>query len=240
MRPMLVFFDDCWNDNPQGGPQPAPRPGVHNSGWVRSPGSAAVNDPAAWGRLERYVSGVLNEFGRDERVLMWDLYNELGNNKQNESSLPLLAETFEWARAAAPQQPLTVGAWYANEVLNAFQLAASDIISFHCYGDAVALTARIAELQPHGRPLICTEYMARTASSRFASHLPIFKAQRVGCINWGLVSGKTQTIYPWGSPEGGPPPALWFHEIFHADGTPYDAEEVAVIRSLTGVVAGKH
>jgi hypothetical protein len=75
--------------------------------------------------------------------------------------------------------------------------------------------------------------MARTHGSRFETSLPIFKEERVGCYCWGLVSGKTQTIYPWGSPKGAAEPKVWFHDIFRRDGTPFDAQEVATIKKLT-------
>jgi hypothetical protein len=75
--------------------------------------------------------------------------------------------------------------------------------------------------------------MARTQGSRFEGSLPIFKEEKVGCYNWGLVSGKTQTIYPWGSKKGGPEPKVWFHDIFRPDGTAFDAREVALIREIT-------
>jgi hypothetical protein len=235
IRILFVLFDDCWNDDPKLGPQPDPIPGVHNSGWVRSPGSRAVSDTSAWPRLKRYVQGVIDAFGHDERVLMWDLWNEPGNNGMGTKSLPLLAKAFEWARAVAPSQPLTVGIWFDNQELNDFQLAASDVISFHNYGSVDSLVIQIEELKALGRPLVCTEYMARTNGSRFGTHLPVFQREGVGCYNWGLVSGKTQTIYPWGSEGGGPEPELWFHDIFRKDGTPYDPEEIRAIKRHTGV-----
>ncbi len=117
-------------------------------------------------------------------------------------------------------------------VLNEFQVAASDIITFHHYNDAASLDEAIRRWKVFGRPVICTEYMARTQNCFFATHLPIFKRERVGCCNWGLVSGKTQTIYPWGSPQGAPEPALWFHDVLHADGTPYDPAEVELISRI--------
>jgi hypothetical protein len=126
-----------------------------------------------------------------------------------------------------------VSVWFDFEELNEFQLGASDVITFHNYWDADKLAAQIEELKALGRPVICTEYMARTAGSRFGTHLPIFKRERVGCYNWGLVSGKTQTIYPWGSEPGGPEPDLWFHDIFRADRTPFDVEEVQLIKRIT-------
>jgi hypothetical protein len=234
IRTLFVLFDDCWNPNPKVGKQPKPIPGVHNSGWIQSPGPACVNDPKTWPRLERYVKDMVRSFADDKRVLMWDLYNEPGNSGEGEKSLPLLRAVLRWARAANPTQPLTVGLWFGNRKLNDFQLAESDVITFHNYNQPEDLRRQIKELKKLGRPVVCTEYMARTHGSRFEGSLPVFKQEKVGCYNWGLVSGKTQTIYPWGSKEGGPEPKTWFHDIFRRDGTPFDDCEVALIRDLTG------
>jgi len=233
IRPMFVFFDDCWNQEFEGGRQPEPKPGVHNSGWVQSPGTRRVLDPSTWGVLKEYVQGVMNAFRGDERILMWDLYNEPGNNDLGAKSLGLLEAAFTWAREIDPVQPVTVGVWRDIPELNELQLSQSDIVSFHNYNDAASLEAQIKRLKVHNRPLICTEYMARTRGSRFETHLPIFRREGVGCINWGLVRGKTQTIYPWGSEEGSPEPETWFHDIFETDGTPYRRDEVDFIRRIT-------
>ena len=234
IRTLFTIFDDCWNNHPKLGKQPEPLPGIHNSGWVQSPSTAVVTAPEHWSRLEMYVTELVRTFGQDERILFWDLYNEPGNNHLGTQSLPLLKEVFGWARAAAPSQPLSVGIWFDNAELNAFQAEASDIITFHNYRDTESLKNEIASLRVHGRPLICTEYMARTSNSLFLTHLPIFQAEKVGCYNWGFVSGKTQTIYPWGSAESHTEPELWFHDLFRQDGTPYRQEEVDCIKHLTG------
>ena len=233
VKPMFVFFDDCWNVDFWVGRQPDPRPGVHNSGWVQSPGSRRVLDPSTWGPLEEYVKGVLGSFGDDDRVLMWDLYNEPGNRDLGAGSLGLLREAFRWAREVEPMQPISVGVWFDNDELNGLQLSNSDVVTFHNYHDARNLETQIGVLRSQGRPMICTEYMARTRGSIFETCLPVFKRESVGCINWGLVDGKTQTKYPWGSEEGSPEPEPWFHEILHLDGTPYRQEEVDLIRMLT-------
>ncbi len=233
ISPVFVFFDDCWNTDPKPGLQPAPRPGVHNSGWVQSPGISKVLDNSTWSQLEDYVKDILTGFGHDKRVFMWDLYNEPGNNKLDEKSLGLLEKVFQWARAAEPDQPISVGVWYDNPVLNKYQIENSDIITFHNYHDAKNLLTQIEALKQIGRPLICTEYMARTRGSRFQTHLPIFKRHQVGCINWGLVSGKTHTIYPWGSEPGSHKPETWFHDILHRDGSPYSVDEVKFIQEIT-------
>jgi hypothetical protein len=233
IRTLFVLFDDCWTRHPKVGKQPQPIPGMHNSGWVQSPGEAVVVSPEYWDRLKRYVTDVVGSFGKDRRVLAWDLYNEPGNEKLGEKSLPLLRATFAWARAAAPEQPLTAGTWFNNAKLNEFQMQASDVITFHNYDSADALRKQIHELKKLGRPVICTEYMARPRGSRFETHLPIFKEEHVGCYCWGFVSGKTQTIYPWGSPKGAPEPKLWFHDLFRKDGSVFDEKEIALIKKLT-------
>ena len=234
---MFVLFDDCWDPKFALGPQPAPRPGVHNSGWVQCPGPALLEAPDRWGVLEAYTKGVIGFFRDDRRVLAWDLYNEPGNSGYGPRSLPLVRSVFAWARAASPSQPLTVGVWDESPDLaglNAFQTAASDIVSFHSYQNRADAEKRIAALEAHGRPLVCTEYMARTAGSRFEDILPLFRAEGIGAMNWGFAKGKTQTIFPWGSKEGSPEPAVWFHDVFRPDGVPYREAEAALIRRLSG------
>ncbi len=229
---VFVLFDDCWNSDPKLGPQEPPAPGVHNSRWFQSPGERAANDVLSWPRLRRYVQGVVGALRSDRRILMWDLYNEPGNSDRGSASLPLVKAAFEWARAARPNQPLTAGVWADLPELNELQLAHSDVVTFHNYNGTEELMFHIRSLRKLGRPLVCTEWMARPGST-VATHLPIFKKEGVGCMMWGLVSGKTQTIYPWRSPGGGPEPNPWFHDLFRPDGTPYDPGETELIRRLS-------
>src|SRR6185295_19749704 len=79
IKPMFVLFDSCWDPNPQVGKQRAPKPGVHNSGWIQSPGRVALQNSAEYPRLEAYVKGVVGALARDERVLAWDIWNEPDN-----------------------------------------------------------------------------------------------------------------------------------------------------------------
>ncbi len=252
-----VIFDDCWDPNPLPGKQPDPVPGLHNSRWVESPGISVVKDTIRWPGLEAYVRDIITEFGSDRRIVMWDLYNEVGNTflpslslKQprkgfalagillgrlifKNRSLALLKKTFEWARDCRPEQPLTSGIWFADRELNRYLLNEADIITFHNYKDVKNLKKQISELKKTGRPVICTEYMARTAGSRFETHLPVFKDEGVGCYSWGLVAGKTQTNYSWKSHKGAAEPELWFHDILRPDGSAYIRDEVDFIRRIT-------
>lgn len=236
-----ILFDDCAfaGKQPYLGRQDDPVPGVHNSGWTPSPGRDRVIDKTFWPGLEAYASELVSRFADDERILAWDVYNEPGNDGIGNASLPLLREAFGWVRAVRPRQALTAGVWNPElSDLNAFSLDASDIVSFHNYESREALEVEIARLKAWGRPLLCTEWMRRTGEqSLFGTHLDVFRRERVGCWFWGLVSGKTQTHFPWGSPEGAPAPEVWFHDLLGSDGTPHQADEMAVIRAHTQAVS---
>jgi len=253
IRPLLVLFDSCWETDPHLGPQHPPIPGVHNSGWVQSPGKRELLDRSYEPKLQAYVEGVVGAFANDNRILGWDVWNEPDNQGGDKpEDVPakvkrvneLLPKAFAWARAANPSQPLTSGVWTGNwsnpseeSATTKIQLAESDVISFHNYGWPEEFEARIKELQPLHRPILCTEYMARGAGSTFDGSLPIAKKYNVAAINWGLVAGKTQTYFPWDSwkrPYVLIQPTVWFHEVFRQDDTPYRQHEVDLIRQLTG------
>jgi hypothetical protein len=235
---LFVFFDDCWNPRYKAGKQPDPKPGIHNSGWVRDPGDTlyATNDTTIYTTLERYVKDILTTFGEDKRIVLWDLYNEPGNSGYGNKSMPLLKKVFQWAREVDPDQPLSVGVWNDQLIdLNNYQLANSDVTTYHNYMDKETHKKWIDSLRTYGRPLICTEYMARTRNSLFKDILPMLKEENIGAYNWGLVSGKSNTIYAWDTPmPDGKEPKIWFHDIFRKDGTPYDKNEVTLIKTLTG------
>lgn len=236
IRVIFVLFDDCWNGNAQLGKQPAPKPGVHNSGWLQCPRYAEVNDLSKYPVFEKYVDDLLKSFGRDDRVLMWDLYNEPGNSHSPQQIMPLLKKVVESARKANPSQPITIGIWRMGVdyiELNGFQISNSDVITFHNYSGYESMKQDIVGYKTYGRPVICTEYLARGAGSRFETHLPLLKVENVGAINWGLVYGKTQTIFPWGSPLKAPEPDIWHHDIFRKDGSPFDSNETDLIKKLT-------
>ncbi|KQM18506.1 1,4-beta-xylanase [Sphingomonas sp. Leaf24] len=251
IKPLFVLFDSCWDPNPQPGPQHPPIPGVHNSGWVQGPGMAGLRDRSRYPAYKAYVQGVIAAFGRDDRVLGWDVWNEPDNGadqyKGQEGKEPLvralLAQVFDWARDADPMQPITSGVWIGQDwtpggkgsAMEKLQLGQSDVITFHDYSWPETFEGRIRQLLPYKRPIICTEYMARGNGSTFDGSLPIAKRYQVGMMNWGFVDGKTQTRLPWDSwqkPYVMAEPTIWFHEVFRADGTPYRTAETDLIRRL--------
>jgi hypothetical protein len=260
-----VLFDDCGfgGDEPEYGPQPDPVPGVHNSRAVASPGRAMLLGGAETEGLQAYVADIVGGFRTDPRIAFWDLYNEPGNRMIfgpagadlyvpdfSEQSLALMRESFATARDKAPSQPLTVGAWstpvagtlgaaYETEAdKTAFEL--SDLVTFHAYLATERVSAIIEALEAYRRPMICTEWMARPIGSRIGDQLDLFRQRGVGCLQWGLVQGRTQTWLPW--PEdlvaahgGDADRSVWFHDILYPSGMPYDKLEAEKLRTCNAV-----
>ncbi len=254
IRVMFVLLDDCWDPNPKPGRQRAPKPHLHNSGWVQCPGAAILGKPERHDEMKPYVTGVIGRFRNDRRVLAWDLYNEPGNDNsrkfpgqeppdKHKLSLRLLRKVFDWALAIRPDQPLTVGLWMGDwsdpsktSPINRVCIERSDIQTFHSYSDPKGFKARAEATLKIGRPVICTEYLNRPGGCTYQALLPYMKDRRIGAINWGFVAGKIQTQYPWASWDKTftAEPKVWFHDVLRPDGTPFDPEEVKLIRRLTG------
>lgn len=253
IRPMLVLFDSCWDPCPVVGQRRDPLPGVHNSGWVQGPGAAALKDPTQHGRLKDYVQDIVATFGRDERVLAWDVWNEPDNasmgkyagheltpEEKSRCIAYLLPQVFGWAREANPSQPLTSGVWHGDwssletmQQVPRLQITHSDIISFHNYNEPGHFRKLIQQLSQHGRPMMCTEFMARNQGSTLQAILPVAREYNVGMYCWGFVSGRSQTCMPWDSwdrPYDQKPPEVWFHDLLNPDGTPYAPDEIEFLK----------
>ncbi len=237
IRVMPILFDDCAFSfrEPYPGPQDEPTPGIHNSCWTPSPGFTNADSAAELPLLEAYVTDIVTRYRADERILLWDLYNEPGNSGRREKSLPLLKNAFAWARACHPIQPLTSGVW-SYEDYDMACIGLSDIVSFHDYLALSVTKERVAALEAHGRPLLCTEWLHRPNGNTIETHLPFYKEKGIGVVQWGLVAGKTQTYLNWDAaknPAQGMP-ELWQHDVFYGDLTPYRPQELALIAALTG------
>ncbi len=253
IKTMLVPLDGVWDPHPKAGPQAEPVPHRHNSRWAQAPGVALLGDPERHAELRPYIYGVVHHFRDDDRVLAWDLFNEPDNpnpayRKQElankaEMATRLLDALFAWARQAEPSQSLTVGVWsgtwQSHEMMTPtarLSVEQSDVVSFHSYDRPKIAHQRVEQLQRYGRPILCTEFMARSNGSRFDPILAYFQQQKVGAYCWGFVAGRSQTIYPWDSwaRKYTAEPPVWFHDIFRRDGAPYDPAETAYIKQLTG------
>jgi hypothetical protein len=225
---MFVLLDDSGPSQPHLG-RPDELPAGRLGLWSPSIPPEALANRSAWGGIKAYVTDLLWQFGQDPRILAWDLYNRPGDNGLGQQTQPLLAEVFEWARMAQPLQPLTVGLWTDQfpDIEETIRLGC-DVLSFHHHGDAESLRQRIAQLKAAGRPVLCTDWLARPASA-VRTHLPIFQQERIGCFLWQLVNGPTQThLAPQG--QARPEPPGWYQDLLGHDGQPYDPAEIELLR----------
>ena len=247
---MLVLFDGVWHPNPKLGLQSDPKVGVHNSMWLQSPGAEILSDKSRWGDLKEYVQAVVGRFGSDGRVDVWDLFNE--PDQTNAISYPsleitnktavvddLLNRIFDWCSELDPIQPLTAGVFLGINgapekvsKLNRTMLSRSDVISFHSYSAEKKLVGTIEHLAKYDRPLLCTEWMARTLGSP-VQLIDVLADKKVSAWSWGLVDGRSQTKYSWTSWVKRPTEDSdkWFHDLLHPDGTPYRASEAQKLRA---------
>ncbi len=212
---MLVLLDAVWDPFPKSGPQREPEPGVHNSGWVQSPGVEILKHPARHDELKGYVKGMIGHFKGDGRILAWDLFNEPDNlnrpayvafeppNKP-ELSLLLLRKVFAWAREAGPSQPLTAGVWVGHwgaadtlSPMDKYCLEQSDIITFHNYDPLDGMRQSVENLRRFHRPILCTEYMARPRRS-IRSRAGLFAEPKSGAFNWGFCFRQDPNHLPLG------------------------------------------
>ncbi|GMN89594.1 cellulase family glycosylhydrolase [Francisella sciaenopsi] len=258
---MLCPFDDCGfsGEEPYFGKQKDPIPGLHNSQAAASPGRKTVMDKSKWTELEKYIKDIISNFKSDERIFIWDLYNEPGNtmvftlegdkpvsSDLENFSLELMKLTFKWAREINPIQPLTVGGWHVpvlenaeyNDILvhpidiKAMEL--SDVISFHAYCVMDRMEMVLDIVKKYNRPMFCTEWLARHVKSCFETHLPFFRKNKIVPYQWGLVEGKTQTTYPWPIVVKNDPNyrRMPFHDVLDKNGEPFFSSEMDLISLL--------
>ncbi|HLP37699.1 cellulase family glycosylhydrolase [Lacibacter sp.] len=275
IRPWFVFFDDCHYPNPTLGKQPLPVRNFHNSGWLNSPARDLAirfaNDSAAKQEvknLKGYVQETMKRFKNDDRVLMWELYNEpgrgnnfdgrAGGSAMNDKSNKLVYTSWVWAREVNPSQPVTScseGSLGKNNII--INRMNADVHSIHNYSGPKRIKELIVEYKKDGRPVLMTEWLARTQNSTVQDILPILKEEKVAAVNWGFVSGESGTVWPWRSRrdendkpisvneqrakgkvvkpgEPFPEPELWFHDLFRTNGTPFSKEEIKIFKQLTG------
>ena len=194
----------------------------------------------------KMVSEIVTIYKDDKRILMWDLFNEPGNSRREDISMPYLLRMFETVRRINPSQPLTVAAWWFDledfhtSKLNEFALENSDIITYHCYEKYENHVKIIKYLKTLGRPIINTEWLARCTGNNVFDNFPLFYLENIGCYNWGFVAGKYQTYEPyeahwsWYNDDKNAPIDFtkWFHDLYRPSLRPYDPKETELIKSF--------
>ena len=227
----------------------------YHGGHKNSPHVVSNGKPIGWIRwdeddqrplCEEFLRSIIRRFKNDDRIIMWDLWNEPGNSKRGDLSTPYLKKAFEIARKENPSQPLTAGVWTYPEnygvdekldvsPIQRVALDLSDIVTFHNYSNLEEVKNCINALEKEGRPLANTEWLHRILDNNVFEQLPLYHSKKIGSIHWGLVAGHGQFYLPWEWLKDQRPDldySLWQHDIFKENFTPYDENEIALFKKL--------
>ena len=213
-------------------------------------GHHILDEPDKAPRYFEMVREIVTRYKDDERIIIWNVYNEVGNSKRNEVTLPNLKHIFEIIREINPIQPLTCEIWETwtlsgGEIedlpeVQRYALEHSDIISYHNYGTYEENIEIIKKLKRCGRPIFNTEWLARCLGNNVQEMFPLFYLENIGCYNWGFVAGKYQTYEPWNhvwedyekNPDMGWDFTKWFHDLYRPNHRPYDPKEIELIKKF--------
>lgn len=210
-------------------------------------GFHVLDEPETAERYFEMVREIVERYKNDDRIIIWDVYNEPGNSKRSGITLPNLQKMFEIVRAINPVQPLTAATWtmgsYGYERLpevEKFALDNSDIISYHNYDSYIKNIEVIRQLKKFDRPIINTEWLAKCIHNTVQEMFPLFYIEKIGCYNWGFVAGKYQTYEPWNSIWEQYEKnnnldfdfTKWFHDLYRQNYRPYDPKEIEIIGKI--------
>jgi len=200
-----------------------------------------LDDPDLAPRYFEMVKEIVTKYKDDERIIIWNVYNEVGNSKRTEVSKSNLKKMFDTVRKIDPCQPLTCEIWREFENITEVErygLEHSDIISFHSYADYNANILLIKQLKQFNRPILNTEWLARSIGNTVEEMFPLMYLEKIGCYNWGFVAGKYQTFEPWNiiwedyaeNPDLKYDFTKWFHDLYRPNHRPYNPKETELIK----------
>lgn len=112
---------------------------VSQHGVFNGAGYSLLDEPEYAEKYYEFVREIVTKYKDDERIIIWDVFNEPGNSGRKSMSLPHLMKFFEIIRNIDPIQPLTVGIWSQTVDLDnlleieKIGLENSDIITYHNY-----------------------------------------------------------------------------------------------------------
>lgn len=223
-----------------------------HSGGTTVPGYALLDDPEIEPKYYEMVDEIAAKYCKDDRLQIWDVWNEPGNGNRGNISLKAMTKFFEIIRSHNPIQPLTADCWRYSEDLvpdreiEKVAIELSDVITFHYYGSFENMVIIIENLKKYGRPIINNEWLNRISGNNVCEIFPLFYLEKIGSYHWGLIAGFSQTYEPWGNyyaeylKEGSNLDLTkWQHDIYRFNGLPYDVKEIKTIKRFCSLAAKK-
>ena len=104
------------------------------------------------------MAKIAKKYAKDERVHIWNIWNEIGNSNRNQMSIAYMEKVFEIVRSFEPIQPLTADLWRSNDLLwdkiskeEEVAVRLSDIVTFHNYSSFETFALVVKKLKEHHR-----------------------------------------------------------------------------------------
>lgn len=221
--------------------------GGQHAGDYKEPGYQLLDESDLLEKFYEMVGEIAQKYAKDERVQIWNIWNEVGNSNRENMSRSIMEKTFEIVRSYSPIQPLTADVWSRHLIDEAkdvekLALELSDIISFHCYGPYNEFVIMIKQLkEKYNRPLVCSEWLNRLGNNNVNEIFPLLYLEKIGSYHWGLMQGFSQTFEPWGGyfirQANGENLDLtvWQHDIFRFNGMPYIPSEIKTFKLFSSL-----
>ena len=213
-------------------------------------GYELIDEPEYREKFFEMVEELAAKYAHDERLQIWNVWNELGNSRRHAMSVPVMEKACEIIRSHDQIQPITVDVWtYTKDCkpvpgVQERAIALSDVISFHNYSSFGTFVRVLKAMQSFGRPVFCTEWLNRITGNLVEQVFPLLYLEHVGSYHWGLIQGYSQTYEPWGcynaeiaDPNYNGPHDLTAlqHDLYRFSGLPYKAKEVAIIKEFSSL-----
>lgn len=212
---------------------------------MNEPGYALADEPEYFDLYLEYVEAIISKYAKDERVLLWDIYNEPGNSRRGMMSYKVMEESFKIARKYDTIQPCAACCWSYNEKDEPYKeielkaLEMSDVILYHGYMNYKKHKRTVKFLKKtYERPLFNTEWLHRIWHNDVEHFFPYFRKNKIAAFNWGFVRGKSQTNEPWewlfneyhlGHGKDWDF-TKWQHDLIRSNLEPYDFKEYEIIK----------
>ncbi|MBR5660647.1 MAG: hypothetical protein IKW99_03765 [Bacteroidales bacterium] len=199
-------------------------------------------------RTEEYIRKVVGAFAKDERIAMWDIWNEPSTAKNDETmrQMDWLERMVEWCRLENPVQPITSSIiWEGGEYDTTSTYykrrmeieRMMDIHNIHNYRflqpehtPPIEIIKQMKRMD--GRPIVSSEVLARPVSGGLTRTLKLFAREHVNFYLWGMfVTDSRNWSVQWGRTTYDPYEPI-FHDMLYSDGTPYDYREIENLRKF--------
>ena len=199
--------------------------------------------------VEELVKTLIRPFANDERIVLWDIWNEPGfktGDPETFREMEWVEKMVHWCREENLCQPITASiiwdpdrdadvsspTWEKRRQVEAMM----DLHNFHSYDCARNFGAeidytldRIRKIS--NRPIVCTEAMIRVNGSSIQRTLPMFAREHVHVYLWGLYNNDWNWSVKWGRSTYDAFDPM-FHDFLWADGDAYDAREFPFIKNF--------